>query len=165
MKQIAGFQKIFKWARHPLVTFIAMILIANAIFVWITGSRLEEQSAAIRAAGDPVSKTDLVPEPIPLKDNAAFFLGKALEDCKAIDSKFYDSCKDWYIGREYPMPAEVKKTLEDILDSHAKAFPLLEQAAACQSYDAGLDYSLPHEEFIKQVQNNAMSYRDYGRAL
>ena len=166
MKCRPGVQRILKWARNPLVAFVAMILVANTIFVWITGTRLDNQLAAIRAAGDPLSIADLAPKPIPPEQNAATYLQKAQADCTAIDSEFSESpgCRD-YISREYPMPPQVRQVLKDILEAHAEAFPLLDQAAACRSYDARLDYSLPLEEFSKQSLNIVMNFRDFARAL
>ena len=46
-------KKILKWTAVVLLGLVAIGLVANACFVWITDTRLERQLAAIRAAGDP----------------------------------------------------------------------------------------------------------------
>ena len=55
-------------------------LVANAVFVWTTDTRLERQLAEIRAAGDPLTLADLAPKPIPPEKNAATYLRRAEAD-------------------------------------------------------------------------------------
>ena len=46
-------KKILKWTGVILGGLVAIGLVANAVFVWTTDTRLERQLTAIRAAGDP----------------------------------------------------------------------------------------------------------------
>ncbi len=70
-------KKILQWTAIVLGGLVAIGLVANACFVWITDTRLERQLAEIRAAGDPISLTDLARKPIPPEKNAATFLRQA----------------------------------------------------------------------------------------
>ena len=56
---------------------MAIGLVANAVFVWTTDTRLERQLAAIREAGDPLSLVDLARPSIPPEMNAATYLRRA----------------------------------------------------------------------------------------
>ena len=55
MKKLKKFVKI---GAIVLGVLLVLLLIANAIFISITGARLEKLLAAIRAAGDPVTLAD-----------------------------------------------------------------------------------------------------------
>ena len=70
-------KKTLKWTGIALVAFVAILLIANAVFVWTTDARLERQLAEIKAAGDPLTLADLAPKPIPPEKNAAAYFLQA----------------------------------------------------------------------------------------
>ena len=67
-------KEILKWTGIVLGGFVAIGLVANAVFVWTTDARLDRQLAAIRAAGDPLTLADLARPPIPPEKNAATYL-------------------------------------------------------------------------------------------
>ncbi len=74
---MSRFRKFLKWTAIVLAGLVAIGLVANACFVWITDTRLERQLAAIRAAGDPLSLAELARKPIPPEKNAATYRGAA----------------------------------------------------------------------------------------
>ena len=80
-------KKILKWTGIVLGALVAIVLIANAVFVWTTDARLERQLAEIREAGDPLTLADLARKPIPPEKNAATYLRQAEADVKAIETK------------------------------------------------------------------------------
>jgi hypothetical protein len=146
---------------------VAIGLVANACFVWITDIRLERQLAAIRAAGDPVSLTDLARKPIPPEKNAATYLRQAEAEVRAINDEVYsnDSFASW-VKRWEPghlMPPEGLKLVKKSLESHPKVIPLLERAAACPDYDAQLDYTHTTEDFLKDLLPRAQGFRAFVR--
>ncbi len=73
-------RKILKWTGVAVGGLVAILLIANACFVWLTDARLERRLTAIREAGDPLSLAELAREPIPPEKNAATFLRRAEAD-------------------------------------------------------------------------------------
>jgi hypothetical protein len=128
---------------------VAIGLVANAVFVWITDARLERQLAAIRAAGDSMTLADLAPKPIPPEKNAATYLRRAEADAKAIEEQV-EVHEIW--GRlypsEYPLSPQVSNVLRSALDAHPNVIPLLKRAAACRNYNAQLDYTVSTSEFL-----------------
>jgi hypothetical protein len=157
-------KKILKWTGIVSVALLPIILIANAIFIWTTGTRLENQLAAIREKGDPLTLADLARKPIPPEKNAATFLRRAEADVAALDQEFI-KVRD---VSEYPgflMSAEDRKTVKSGLAAYPKVISLLEQAAACPDYDAQLDYTLPAGEFIAQALNSLLKERAVVRVL
>ena len=73
-------KKTLKWTGIVLGGLVAIGLVANAVFVWTTDTRLERQLAEIRAAGDPLTLADLARPPIPPEKNAATYLRRAEAD-------------------------------------------------------------------------------------
>ncbi len=142
---------ILKWTAVVLGVLAAVGLVANAYLVWTTGTRLEQQLAAIRAAGDPLTLADLARPPIPPEKNADAYLKKAEEHVNAIDKIIYAT--DWTKRWDFrgPLPADAKKIIKEALAAHPEAMPLLLQASICQDYDAGLDYQVGHGEFVAQL--------------
>ena len=141
------FKKFLKWTSIVLGVLIAVLLIANAVFVWRSSVALERRLQAIRDAGDPVSMSDLARRPMPPEDNAATFLRRAEKDLHAIDkdlAAFYES--EAYKNDELG-PAELH-TLASVLDAHPETMSLVEQSAACPGYDPQIDGTLDTDEFL-----------------
>lgn len=125
---------------------LAILLIANAIWVWRTGSRLEKKLAALRAAGEPVTLADLARGPIPPEQNAAVFLRRARNDLEAM----YGELRDVYSSYPNGLPSESGlKTIRSALEAYPVVIPLLEQAAACPDYDRQTDYTAGLKTFIE----------------
>lgn len=160
-------KKILKWTGIILGMLVAVVLVANAAFVWITDARLERQLAEIRAAGDPVTLTDLARPPIPPEQNAATYLRQAEADAEAIETEIEATDVGPQLdSRKFPWPPQVQKVLKSALDAHPNVIPLLERAAACPDYYAQLDYAVPADEFIeKQLIPLPMKVRTVARVL
>ncbi|MHB8973778.1 MAG: hypothetical protein ACYC4N_25360 [Pirellulaceae bacterium] len=157
-------KKILKWTGIVLGALVAIGLVANAVFVWTTDSRLERQLAAIRAAGDPVTLADLSRPPIPPQENAATYLRRAQADLAAIEKE----TRNLHPISECPgflMPPEDQQTVKAALAAYPHVIPLLEQAAACPDYDAELDYTLPPEQFLTKFLEVAPELRLGARVL
>ena len=166
-KPMKRLNKIQKWTVVALSSLVVIGLVANAAFIWITDRHLESQLAEIRAAGDPVTLADLARPSIPPEKNAATYLRQAEADATAIEEQIEeaDTWKYLYPG-ELPLPPQVQKTLKSVLDAHPNVIPLLERAAACQDYDAQLDYTVPADEFgEKQLMPALMNLRTFARVL
>jgi len=144
---------------------IAILLIANAIWVWRTGSRLEEKLAALRAEGEPLSLADLARKPIPPETNAAVFLRRARSDLEAINNnELFDvySSDDYEEGR--PSESELK-TIRSVLETYPKIIPLLQQAAACPDYDPQADYTVAPQAFLAEHLDRISDPRFVARVL
>jgi hypothetical protein len=160
--------KVLKWSGIVLVGLVAIGLVANACFIWITDTRLERQLAAIRAAGDPISLADLAPKPIPPEKNAATYFRRAEADIAAIEHEietpeFVALFKE--TQNPYPIPQKFLKIIRAAFDAYPKVIPLLERAAACPDYDAQFDYSLPPQEFQTRLINAVQKFRSVTRVL
>ena len=104
-------KKILKWTGIVLGGLAAILLIANAVFVWTTDARLERQLEEIRKAGDPLTLADLARKPIPPEKNAATYLRQAEADVKAIENEMEqwnerEKLPDFwrYFDEKQPMP-------------------------------------------------------------
>ena len=120
-------------------------LIANAIFVWTTDTRLERQLAEIRATGDPLTLAELARPPIPTEKNAATYLRRAeadIADIAGIELSGY---------ADFLMPPKDQKIFKAALAAHPNVIPLLEQAAACPDIDAHIDCTLSAGEIIGKM--------------
>jgi hypothetical protein len=134
-------KKILLWTGITAGTLIAILLIVAAVSSWIFGRQLEKKLAAIKAAGDPVCLADLAPKPVPPEQNGAVYLRKTIDDADAAVNKIYLQTKydePWYV----PDNRKLMKEVKDILDEYTKAYPLLQQAAACPYFDSQPDYTL-----------------------
>jgi hypothetical protein len=165
-------KKILKWTGVILCALVAIALIANAVFVWITDARLERQLAAIRAAGDPLTLAELEPKPIPPEQNAATYLAKAELEVTAIQNEigqWIDAEKDrglWlYFSEKHPMPRKMYVAVKAIYAAHPKVIDVLKQAADAPDYEAQLDYSLPPDQFMDRICSVIQGLRSDSRAL
>ncbi len=143
---------------------MAVGLIANAVFVWITDTRLERQLTAIRTAGDPVTLADLARPPIAPETNAATYLRRAQADMAAIEKETMNvhpvsDCPG------FRLPPADEKTVKAALTAYPNVIPLLERAAACSDYDAELDYTLSANDFLAKYLDIASQPRSAARVL
>jgi hypothetical protein len=143
---------------------VAILLIANAIWVWRTGSRLEKKLAALRAEGEPLSLADLARKAIPPQKNAAVFLRRATSDLEAMEKEWTDvyASEGYESGR---FSESELKTIRSTLETYPKVIPLLEQAAACPDYDPQLDYTLRPADFMAASLPDIKSMRGAVRIL
>jgi hypothetical protein len=151
MKRL-NLKKILKWTGIVTGGLLAIGLVANALFVWTTDTRLERQLAAIRKSGDPLTLADLARPPIPPEKNAATYLHRAEGDVEAIEKElrklwFAKENAEYFDSPYIPMPPKIQKATKAALDAHPNVIPLLEKAAACPDYDAGMEYCISPEEF------------------
>ena len=145
---------------------MAIGLVANAVFVWTTDTRLERQLAAIRAAGDPLTLAELARPPIPPEKNAATYLRRAEAGIEGILREVGAVPGFWqFFHTEDSMPSEIQKALKAAFTAYPDVIPLVQQAAACPDYDAQLDYTLSAGEFIAKMLPVLQNVRDAGRVL
>src|SRR5713226_7577974 len=119
------FKKILKIGAIALGAILVVLLIANAILIWITGSRLEERLSALRDAGEPVTLADLDRREPPAGQNAAVPLGRVRNDAVALDKEV---CR---ITSDTKSVETEEKAVRSAMDAYPRVIPLLEQAAAC----------------------------------
>ncbi len=143
---------------------LAILLIANGIWVWTTGSRLEKKLAALRAEGDPLSLADLAREPIPPEKNAAILLRRARSDLEAIEKELMDLYESDGYADGRLSEAELK-TIRSALQTYPKVIPLLEQAAACEDYDPQLDFTVGPQPFLTGYLDHVSNLRPAARVL
>jgi hypothetical protein len=156
-------KRIVQWTAVVLGALVAILLIVNAWYVASSDSQLEKRWAQLRAKGHPISLADLAPSPIPPEENAATYLRRAQADVTALADEV---CKRWNsMGTNTVPTADEQKAIREALDAYPKVVPLLEQAAAVPDYDAGLDYSVPQDEFVARLLPVMQDQRSVARAL
>jgi hypothetical protein len=168
-------KKILKWTGIVLGGLAAILLIANAWFVWTTDKRLEKQLQAIRDAGDPLTMADLARPPIPPEQNAATYLERAKPDFEAAETEwepywewsrhYFESYSEGVLLRMSP---EIQKNLQDFFDARPQLIPLLKQASECPDYQPQLDYTenRSQRDFVeKRLLPHVRGQRSLARVL
>ncbi len=158
---------VLRWVEIVLAATVAMALIVNTWLVWRSGARLERQLAAIRQVGDPTSLADLKPDALLAAENAATYLHQADPDVSTIHEAMEKLPGVFPQPDTLPQPvtASASHEVKRILQSHPKAIPLLEQAAACRNNDSQLDYALPPLASLTQFLSVTERYAAYVRVL
>jgi hypothetical protein len=160
-------KRLLRWAELALAAMVAAILIANAWSVWRSSARLQRRLAAIRAAGDPTSLADLERDPIPAGENAATYLRQADTEISAIFREMR-GVPGVFVRPEDTSPEAAASTAQAvgrILQTHAEAIRLLQQAAACRDVHEPLDYTLAPIASARQFAAVAERYAVYVRVL
>jgi hypothetical protein len=158
------FKKILKWTGIVAEAAIAILLIANALFGWRTGTRLGERLAALRQAGEPIRIAELGREPIPPEKNADTFLRRAAHDLEAIEKELNAAYPRVGYPKGPSTPAEQEK-LEKLFAAYPGLMPLLEQAADAPDHDPQLDASVPRIQFLQACMDLAGRHRPLYRVL
>jgi hypothetical protein len=166
------FKRILKWTAVILGALLAVLLIVNAVVTWKTDARLEQQLAAIRDAGDPISLADLARKPIPPDKNAATYISQAQSEMVAIQNEMAqwndaEKVPDFweYFGEKQPMPKKMHSAMKAIYAAHPALIRLLQKAVECPDYDIQCDYSVPPEELLSQMLPNITELRNVARVL
>jgi hypothetical protein len=168
---VKRFKQILKIGALGLGLLLAAALIANAILISTTGSRLEKRLAAIRNAGDPVLLADLARPTPPLEQNAAVFLGRARHDVEAL-AKELNQIDDSFTDKEGRSGETEQESIRAAQKAYPRAFqayphvlPLLEQAAACPDYNLELAYAAGPDALLKDVLTEVQRFREYTNIL
>jgi hypothetical protein len=157
-------KSILKWTAISAAALIAILLMANAYFVWSTGTELERRLVELRQAGDPVQLSDLAPEPIPPERNADVYLQRAAADLEAIQKELQALYPKTGTPTDPLAPTEQEK-LSQLFAAYPRVMPLVEQAASCPEYDPGIDGSLPTSRFLEPGMERVSKHRLLARVL
>jgi hypothetical protein len=147
-----------------VLALIAILLIVNAALVWRSDKQLENQLAAIRAAGDPVSIAEMAGEPLAPESNAATYLMRARADTEAISKELSPVYQSETYSDARPTEAEAN-AIQAAFDAYPKILPLLQQAAACERHVPLYDYTVDSRAFMEQMLPNVNSTRGTVRLL
>ena len=154
-------KKIGKIGAIILGVLLVLVLIANAVFISITGSRLEKRLAEIRAAGDPMMLAELQRPAPPPEQNAATYLSRAQADVKAFGketSPVLDANPD------RPFEEQIK-AVRAAFGAYPQMIPLLEQASECPDCNLGLPYDAAPPEFIEELMTTQGRFRASAQVL
>lgn len=143
---------------------IAILLIANAIWVWRSGVKLRAEIEAVRAAGEPVTLPELAGQPVAPEKNADTYLSRAEKDLEAIGRELNEvySSDAFHEGR---LSAEQLALVEKTLAAYPDVLPLLEQAAAAEEYHLEMDYTLVPTTFLDEYMPRVSRLRSAARLL
>lgn len=161
---MARFKKYLKRGAIGLGAVMGILLIVNAVFIWIYGGRLEDRLEKIKADGHPVSLADLASEPPPSEQNAATFLRRARDDVDAVDRELSDVYDREGFG-EGRVSQEDVETLRSAFEAYPRVIPLLQQAADAPHFHPDLDYTLPPSRFLGEYLEQLQRVRSCARVL
>lgn len=157
--------KVLKWTGIGLAGLVAILLIINAVAVWITDSQVERRLAAIRAAGDPISILEYRPDEIPPEENAATYLRRAKSDAEALTKELEPISGDIHERGGGLTDAEVK-AMESAFAAYPKVMPLIEQAAECSSCSGDIPQdATSSEEITNALIEGVQEKRLFARLL
>ena len=145
-------------------SLIAVLLVANAVFVWRSGAALESRLEAIRDAGEPLCLADLAREPIPPEENAAVYYRRARGDVQAISKELeaVRTSDGWLDGAA---SLENLQTVERAMAAYPDVISLIQKAAACPDSYADTDYGVTFAEFVSGGLEELQSNRSVARYL
>ena len=160
------------WKRLAIgaVMLVGIALIANGVFGWWVGRRLQARMDAIRAAGDPASIAELKQKPIPGEQNmAAIFqqIAPRLREFRKADAAFSETP----IGKQYDdagdtIPtAEQAAAIQAILSQFADVDAAITRAARCDQYVPVLDYAADSGRFVDEVIEHQQPIRTIARFM
>ena len=157
-------KKILKWTGIVLGSLIAVLLVANAVFVWRSSAALESRLQSIRDAGDPLRLADLAREPIPPEENAAVYYRRAKDELQAISQELETVRKSegWPGG---PMSQKDLQRIERAMSAYPDVISLVEKAADCSDYSSDTDYGMTFAEFQSSGLEEIQCYRSVARYL
>ena len=157
--------RVLKWAGIGLAGLVTILLIINAVAVWITSSQVECRLAAIRAAGDPISIADFHTEAVAPEKDAVTYLRRAQSDAEALSAELAPLWKNHPEQRIYLDDAEIK-AIESAFAAYPKVIPLLEQAANCTGYSMNFGKDAANTvDAIEALMENAQEGRMFARLL
>lgn len=149
-------QRCLTWAAMIAAAVVILLLVVNAFLAWRAGARLERRLAALRAAGEPVTLSDLQPEPIPAEQDAALLLSSIRPRLEAWQAESHQALSDLR-GQAPPesTPAdrltdEEFHTLRPLWERYADLWPILQQAAARPAYRSQVDFAASAEQFLME---------------
>lgn len=151
---------------------VALALIVNGFFARRAEWQLRSRLAAIRAAGDPASISELAPPPIPDDQNAAAIIAKIRPRLNEF-SKEYGRFFDTPLGKKYeeasdrdePATKEQIDAIRTILDKYPDVERAIAKAAACEKFGSQMDFSLDHTAFLERELGVVQNARTASRFL
>lgn len=139
-----------KWVGMAVGGLLGLGLVWLAVANAQANRRLEDRLAAVKAAGEPISLTELSRKPIPPEANAATFLNRAQDGMAAIDkvmaADFGADEKDFENGKA---GGRAYLAAKSALQNNPEVTPLLMQASQAEQYDPQLNFSLGAQEFFQ----------------
>ena len=148
--------KVLKWTAIVAAGLTAILLIAAAVWAYVTSSRVEARLEELRAAGDPICISDLAPEPVPADQNAAVPMRRIRDNAKALLTEVGDYLQSDNYHAGTPTDDEIAM-IETAFEAYPDLIPAIQQALALKGYQRDIDYSLPPTQFL---QNNIHQYGD-----
>jgi hypothetical protein len=148
---------LYRWLLI-LGVIVGSVLVSLCTWAMYARYSFGARIAAIRAAGDPASITDLAPQPIPEENDAAAQLAAVtsrVNDFANEHGQFYKTPTGlaYEEANDLGEPATVKQlaTIRAIVEKYPDLDAAVARAAACGGYASRLDYSLPQPQLLASM--------------
>lgn len=149
-----------------LAMVVGLLLLANCVMALRVESRSSAMKAAIRAAGDPASITDLKPTPILAAANAAAQIDQLTPAANAFGKDQVAFLERTELGQEFQKAPEnllpnkeQTAAMRAILDARPELRDGITRAAACDAWASTVDFSLDHPKFLAQLMTRVQDFR------
>jgi hypothetical protein len=165
-------KRFWKWIGYSILALIVLVMAAYAgVSLW-ANLRLAPRLAALRAAGEPTSISELAPEAVPAEEDGATYLAEIAPLIEALakdQGRFYNTP----LGQSYDMKStygldlssEEIVAIRAILEKYPTIEPALREATECKYYASKLDYSLEFNPFLEAVIDRNQDLRTCARML
>jgi hypothetical protein len=145
-----------------IVLGILLLLGINSFLAWQAQSKFDARIAAIRAAGEPATLSDLAPGSLPADKNSAAIIAQIGGDLQAYGGEIFafeqtDLGKTWDDGQ--PLTTEQLAAVKHILDTHPAILTAVHDAAACEAYTSLSDFKVDSHRFIDQLVPSVQRFR------
>ena len=124
------------------VILAILVLLYLGVSFWVlrsTYSHVAAKRQAIANSGDALYLTDYESDPVAPEDNAYHYLMLAAADLEKFAADYDVVYEDHTLERRL-RPDQIER-LAAVVDKYPRLFKLLEQAAACDAYQADVDYA------------------------
>ncbi len=147
---MSRFKRIMKRLAIGLALLFAMLLVANAVYSWHIGRKLEQRLAQLRTAGEPTTFAELAPKPIPPEQDAAVHLQRLAPKLKAFAKEHVDFLDRSPLGKSFskredrgePPTSEQIAAIREILSHYPNLPQALDEASRCEGYASQIDYTV-----------------------
>lgn len=149
-------KRIIKYSAIGLISFVGLALIANAIWIQITGRQVANRLAKVRAAGEPTSWEELIAKTAESNKNEQFYPRSLREEVDVLDRELYRITKNGYHRTGQLSDDEVKK-LEVLFAGHDAVFQATKNASDRKKWYSATDTPFPANGEFSQQYINALT--------
>jgi hypothetical protein len=148
-------KRILAWTTIVGAACAALLLISNLLLNRRAEARFQAKIAALQAAGEPVTLSDLTPPEIPADQDAALLLAPFRPQMEGWRQQWREI---WFESRDTPrrefvcdgnLTEDGYQALHDLWTRYEGLWSVMQQAAERSGYRSRVDFSVPVAQYIE----------------